>query len=645
MKTQHHLPCFTREYDLDLAVIGGGVAGTLAAIAAAREGLRTGLMNNRPVLGGPSSSEFSRGSHGQSVNGASDYTNRFARETGLLEELKLEALARLDQGWYGHWSLLLQEYVQREENIIFWANTEAYDIAMKGPRIQSVTGRCVGSETTVVFRAPMFVDATGDGTVGYAAGAEYRMGREGQDEFGESLAPPQPDAKTMGQTILFQTRDMGRPVPFTPPDWALTFTSDDDLPFRIHRRVSHGFWWIEYGGELDTIADNEDIYRTLLRVLFGVWDHIKNHGDHGAENLVIDTYSLFPGKRESRRFVGDSMLTQHEILQTARFEDGVAYGGWPIDLHPPEGVFGKSHPGSTPPFYFPRTYQIPFRCLYSRNIENLMLAGRNISVSHVALGTTRVMATCGLCGQAVGTAAAILKEQQLASPRELLPNHIPALRARLFRNDVSLPGEAYRDPANLALSAKATASSTMPLRLDRQTDRLPLVPAPIESDDPAVIPPYEDRRRAQMFPAQTDRIDTITVQLHNALTEPVELSATLHEASQANDFSPTPEIASAKATLPADGTHEVQFDFHAKVQPGTLYWIQLQPQENVSVCLCRSPSARRMRQTGFPALGRNPTCGFPTRPSRCRNGSSWISAGKRISIKSIWCSIPTSTPL
>lgn len=589
MKTKHNMSCFLRQYDLDLAVIGGGVAGVVAAIAAAREGLTTGLMNNRPVLGGPSGNECNRRSHGQGVNGASSYTNRNARETGILEELKLEALARLDQGWSCHWSLLLREYVQREKNIVFWPNTEACEVEMDGSRIASVTGRCVGSETTVVFRAPMFTDATGDGTAGYAAGADYRMGREGRDEFDESLAPALPDAKTMGQTITFQSRDVGHPVPFIPPDWAMTFETDDDLPFRIHRRVSEGFWWIEYGGEIDTIADNEDIYQTLLSVLFGVWDHIKNRGDHGAENLVIDWFSPFPGKRESRRFLGDYILTQHDVVNTARFDDGVAYGGWPIDLHPPEGVFGKSHPGSTPPFVFPEIYQIPFRCLYSRNVENLMLAGRDISVTHVALGTTRLMATCGLCGQAVGTAAAIMKERHLNSPRQLLDGHVPALRARLFRKDVSLPGETYRDPDNLALLARASASSSMGLHLDGQAGLLPLVPAPIVSDDPAVVSPYKDRRRAQMFPVSTDRIETLAVKVQNDQSQPVELSASLHPARAANDFTPTAELASARATLAPNGTQWVEFHFAADVEPGKLYWVQLEPVENVSLCLCDVP--------------------------------------------------------
>lgn len=562
----------TISHKVDLLVVGGGVAGTVAAIAAARRGLKTVLVQNRPVLGGPSSSECSCNADGACINGAQEYINRNARECGILEEMKLEAYYRRANGWEQHWSLVLREWAEREENLTLLLNTEAYDLTMDGSRITSVTARTLGSEKTHRIIADTYIDCSGDSFLGGAAGAEFRMGREARAEFGESLAPETADKKTMGSSISFRAENLGHPVPFAAPSWAIKINSDEDLPYRIHNNPKQGWWWLEYGGELDTISDNEKIYRELLAILFGVWDHVKNGGDHGAENYAINWISSIPGKRESRRLMGDYILTQNDVVDHPAFPDTVAYGGWPIDIHPPEGVFGKGHPGSTPPMIFPGVYPIPFRCLYSRNIDNLMMAGRNISVTHVALGTTRVMATCALCAQAVAAAAVLIKKYGV-SPREIGKQHITELQTMLAEDDSVLP---ILPIAVSGLPAAASASGEFALQMTDADSYEPLIAPPKSTDDPCDIPP-EDRRRVQMFIASENKIETVKILFK---TEPG--APELIEAELLNDRNEV--IASAESPA-VDGIAE--FHFNAQIVPGRRYAVRLPQVPGVWIALHR----------------------------------------------------------
>lgn len=308
----------------DFIVIGGGVAGTVAAIAAARLGVKTALVQNRPVLGGPSSTECCENSNGAFITGAPEYVNRGAMETGILEEMRREAFFRSSRGWCQHWSMVLREWAEREPNLTLMMNTEVYEVKTESGRIVSLTARTQGSELEHLLSAPLFADCSGDSFVGASAGAEYRIGREARSEFCESLAPEKADRKTMGSSIAFRAVDLGQPIPFIPPEWAYKIHSDDDLPYRMHNNLSYGYWWLEYGGEQDTIHDNEEIYRKLLSVLFGMWDHVKNGGDHGAANYAINWISSIPAKRESRRLVGDYILQQNDLV---RFLSAVSIPG------------------------------------------------------------------------------------------------------------------------------------------------------------------------------------------------------------------------------------------------------------------------------------------------------------------------------
>jgi hypothetical protein len=247
-------------------------------------------------------------------------------------------------------------------------------------------------------------------------------------------------------------------MPFMAPDWIRKFPRCEDLPYRGHGDWSWGFWWVEFGGEMDTIKDGEKIRDELLAVALGLWDHIKNSGRHpDSANWALEWMGFLPGKRESRRFVGDYMLRQQDVQAGEVFGDGVAYGGWPIDLHPPEGIYSKEHPCTQVKVPL---YNMPFRMLYSKNIRNLLMAGRVASMSHVAFGSTRVMATCSMMGQATGTAAAMCAKRG-CMPRELGRDGIGDLQQQLLKDDAYIIGAVNSDPADLARKAQVKASSEL----------------------------------------------------------------------------------------------------------------------------------------------------------------------------------------
>jgi hypothetical protein len=452
----------SKEYDVDFCVVGGGMAGLSAAVAAARRGCRTALVQDRPVLGGNASSEIRMwicGAHGENNH-----------ETGIIEEILLENAYRNRYPNYSVWDSILYEKVRFQENLTLLLNAYVDAAEAEDGRIRSVSGSQMTTETRFTVRAALFADCTGDGMLGALAGAEFRMGREARSEFGESIAPEQADKRTMGLSCLIQARETDRPQPFIPPSWAYRYDDDGKLPDREHTVAGdQNFWWLEVGGMQDAIHDKEELRDELLKIAFGVWDHIKNRGDHGADNWVLDWVGFLPGKRESRRFVGDHILTQVDVEAEGRqLPDIVAYGGWTMDDHFPEGFYKKEagtiwHPAPSP-------YGIPYRCLYSRNVENLFFAGRNISATHSALSSTRVMATCSTLGQAVGTAAAIAARDGL-SPRGVYERRLEELQQALMEDDCYLPFNRRRiGPLTSRAVLSATAGDPEQLRSgwDRQ---------------------------------------------------------------------------------------------------------------------------------------------------------------------------------
>ena len=445
------------DLETDLLVAGGGLAGVCAAIAAARHGLRVILLQDRSRLGGNSSSEVK-----MHVVGANCHKGRPGwREGGLIEELRLEDAVRNPQRSWEMWDLLLYDKVVSEPNITLLLETVLYRAAVEDGRIRHVLARCDKSEHIYRIRAPLYVDATGDSRLAVEAGAEFRTGREARAEFGESLAPEKADGETLGSSILFTARDYGRPMPFTPPAWARKVTREH-LRFRQITSWEYGYWWIEWGGHLDTIRDNERIRHELLAIALGVWDYIKNSGDHpSSATWALDWIGMMTGKRGSRRVLGDHILTQHDLMR-GTFDDAVAIGGWPMDDHPPGGFDRPDLPPNTV-LRPPEVYGIPLRSLYSRNIANLMMAGRNISATHVAFTSARVMATCACIGQAVGTAASVCVKEKLA-PRELARDaaRVKRLQQLLLRDDQTLRGVRNEDELDLARQARAAASSEEP---------------------------------------------------------------------------------------------------------------------------------------------------------------------------------------
>lgn len=439
-----------RRHTVDIAVIGGGLSGMLAAIAAAREGCRVLLMQDRPVLGGNCSSEirmWALGCHGKNN-----------RETGILEEILLENMHRNPTRNFSIWDSILYEKVKQEKNITLLLNCTCQSLEMEANAIQTVTGWQLTTYTHHVVKADIFIDCSGDSVLAPMSGALYRMGRESCEEYGEDIAPPIADSKTMGMTCMIQARETDHPVRFIPPSWANVYETDADLHDRGHDLSDPimNYWWMELGGEQDCIADAEEIRDELLAVAFGVWDHIKNRGEHGAENWELDWVGFLPGKRESIRYIGDYVMTQNDVRSEGRFDDLIAYGGWTMDDHNPGGI---RYPGDPTIYHWaPAPFGIPYRCLYSKNIENLMFAGRNISVTHTAMSSSRVMATCAILGQAAGTAAAIAVKRGLL-PRGVYEQAIPELQEELMENDCWLPFHRRTVPA-LTRQAVLTGKGT-----------------------------------------------------------------------------------------------------------------------------------------------------------------------------------------
>lgn len=457
--------------DCDVLVAGGGLAGVCAAIAAARHGAKVVLVQDRSRLGGNSSSEVK-----MHVVGANSHNGRPGwREGGILEELRLADAVNNHQRCWELWDLLLYDKVVSEPNITLLLETAVYAATVKDGRITEAMARCDKSERLYRIRAKIFCDCTGDSRLALEAGADMRTGREARSEFNESLAPEKRDEGTLGSSILFTSKLYRNPVPFTPPKWARKITKEQ----LIHRKINsweYGYWWIEWGGYHDVIGENERIRFELLSIVMGVWDYIKNSGDFPDSKLWgMDWVGMMPGKRGSRRLIGDHTLTQDDLMSGA-FSDAVALGGWPMDAHPPEGFDRPDLPPNTV-LSPPEVYDIPLRSLYSRNIANLFMAGRNISASYVAFTSSRVMATCAVEGQAVGTAAAQCVEAGL-TPRQLARDtkQLARLQETLLRDDQSIKGKRNQDPADLARRATVTASAEpdkAPLVLDGVTRDIP----------------------------------------------------------------------------------------------------------------------------------------------------------------------------
>ena len=447
----------------DFCVVGGGLAGSFAALAAARNGAKVVLIQDRPMLGGNASSEIRmwvRGARGV-----------YDRETGLISEFE-------ERNIHGNPTLvrpvsdaILYGMLRENANIRLLLNASCMDAETDEGNIVSVTAWQTTTYTFYTVKAKIFADCSGDSVLAPLVGAEFRKGREAKAEFGETLAQDKADDHTMGNSILLCARETDKPVRFVPPSFASYYPDDTSFQCggsqnaefaetRAHEvsTNSENLWWIELGGMKDSLKDAEEIRDQLMSNVYGVWDHIKNQGDHGKENWELDWIGCLPGKRESRRYVGKYIMREQDIISGGHFEDEIAYGGWPLDDHNPYGM--EQHQGDNAPSVvipLKEVYGIPYRCLVSSNINNLMFAGRNISVTHVALSSTRVMATCALLGQAMGTGAAMALQYK-CTPADIYPVHIKELQQRLLTAGAFLP-HVPRETSKLTQSAEMNLTS------------------------------------------------------------------------------------------------------------------------------------------------------------------------------------------
>lgn len=552
----------------DLVIIGGGLSGVCCAITAARAGIKVVLVTDRPVLGGNASSEVRLW-----VLGATSHmgnNNRWAREGGVIDELLVENVYRNAEGNPLIFDTILLEKVISEQNITLLLNNSIYDLEKKDDQtIEKVIGFCSQNSTQYELSAPLFCDASGDGIVGFLAGAAFRMGAESKEEFGEKFAPSSEYGELLGHSMYFYSKDVGKPVKYIAPNYALDVTKS--IPkFKSFTAQDFGcrLWWIEYGGRLDTVHDTELIKWELWKVVYGVWDYIKNSGKFPeAENLTLEWVGTIPGKRESRRFEGDFMLTQQDVVEQIPHFDDVAFGGWSIDLHPADGVFSELDKSSCNQWHSKGVYGIPLRSLYSKNVSNLFIAGRIISASHVAFGSSRVMATAAHGGQAIAMAAKICFENQIL-PREIISkNLIKNLQNELLKTGQHIPNLALDDEDNLAKNAKITVSSELILRaLSSNRILQPL----IESV-------------AQMFPVSSPIKQKITFYPYADVDTILEIELRI----SSKNGNHTPDIMVSKQSInlqKGENCVPLEFDFHEIRDFEMCYgFLVIQKNENVKL--------------------------------------------------------------
>ena len=427
-----------RNLSFDVVVVGGGIAGLCAAVAAARHGAKTGIIQDRPMLGGNASSEIRMWIY----NARGE--NR--KETGLLEELQLDNIFYNPAMKYTLWDYAMYSFAKAEKNLTLLLNTAVESCSTSGDVITGICGWNLIEYVRYHITGKIFIDCSGDGIL-RLSGAAARRGREAKNEFGESYAPDRADNCTLSSSIVMQLRRSGEADrPFRVPEWAYVFT-DETIPPRSLHPEGNNFWWVSFGGVKDTLHDAEEIREELFKIAYGAWAYIKNHPDGRGKGWTLDWIGSLPGKRESWRFEGDHILTQCDIEAGGIFPDTVAHGGWNMDEHMPEAFYFKGKPSILHPT--PSPFGIPYRSLYSRNIRNLLFAGRQISASHMAQSSIRVMGTCAVTGQAAGTAAALAVKYG-TFPREVGSAHLAELRETLLEDDQFIPG-LRRTPSPLSL--------------------------------------------------------------------------------------------------------------------------------------------------------------------------------------------------
>ena len=550
----------------NLIVIGGGLSGVCAAIVAARDGLKVVLVQDRPVLGGNASSEVRLWALGATSHMGNN--NRWSREGGLINEILLDNLKRNKEGNPLIFDTVLLEKVYNESNITLLLNTAVYQTnKSEDTIIKSVNAFCSQNSTTYILEAPLFCDASGDGIVAFQAGASFRMGAESPDEFDEGFAPNIEDyGNLLGHSLYFYTKDLGKPVNYIAPSFAINNAAE--LPrIRNYQLGDHGckLWWVEYGGRLDTIHQSEDIKFELWKVIYGIWDYVKNSGKYPeAENLTLEWVGTIPGKRESRRFEGDFMLSQKDIVEQRDYYDRVAFGGWAMDLHPADGIYSQHN--SCTQWHGKGVYSIPYRSYYSKDIDNLFLAGRIISASHVAFGSSRVMLTCAHGAQVIGKAASICFKNNW-NPRNLADeDKIALLQLALNKDGQSIPRLAINDDEDLAQKAQITGSSELK----------------IENITASGVWCKLTLNTAQLMPLSSNTSYSFSIKLK--AIEKTNITIKLKRSSKDTHFTPDVEIESKTFNL-NEGEQEITYKSNALLSNDSYVYICLMKNSAVEIPL------------------------------------------------------------
>lgn len=413
----------------DLVVVGAGTAGLSAAIKASREGLKVALIHNRPVPGGNNSVEI------RVVASGDIQVHPYPKLGDVIKEIG--NIYRNPQN--------MDNLIAAEKNLSYFPNMHVFNLEKEGNHIKSVIAKHIENNKEYSFHAPLFVDCTGDGNVGFLAGAEYRMGREMRAETRETLAPDRPDNITLGTSMTWTSVDDGKDISFPLCDWAIQFNDES-----CEKVFSGSNWW-ETGFRYDQVNEAEYIRDYLFRAIYGNWAFLKNRSKYKDEykNRRLNKVVHIAGKRESRRLIGDVIFLQQDAEgEYKKYDDAMIYGSYSIDQHFPTPKNTFFFPGEefistmkhgfndlgTPRRYLRDDqvnppYRIPYRCLYSKNVENLFMAGRHISVSHIALASTRVQRTTGMMGELVAVAANICKKYN-CSPRDVYTKHLDELKNR-----------------------------------------------------------------------------------------------------------------------------------------------------------------------------------------------------------------------
>lgn len=411
----------TENLTYDFIVVGGGIAGISAAVSAARLGCKVALVNDRPVLGGNNSSEIRVHLGGRIETGIYKNLGNLQKEFGPVNGGNAMPASRYEDQ-------KKMDVVEKEHNITLYLNNRAVEVKKDGNMIKTVIIQNIETGVRTSISAPLYSDCTGDGTIGFLAGADYRIGRESKSEFGETRAPEIADSLTMGASVQWYAVDTGRRSEFPVFEYGICFNNENC------EKVTMGEWTWETGMNMDQLNNFEYVRDYGLMVVYSNWSYLKNNynTDNKYKNLKLDWVAYLAGKRESRRLMGDYILKEDDLVKSVFHEDGTAATTWTIDLHFPDPANTHHFPNREfksiakhTPIY---PYPIPYRCLYSRNIGNLFMAGRNISVTHVALGTVRVMRTTGMMGEVVGMAASLCKKYNV-NPRGIYMNHLDELKA------------------------------------------------------------------------------------------------------------------------------------------------------------------------------------------------------------------------